>query len=62
MAGEATLPKQIALSYDGADSDASARALVYQVHTSWKTDPGPVKIIRFTEGIMNTVAVTSPHS
>lgn len=62
MAKEATLPKQIALSYNEADSDASARDLIYQLHPNWKTDIGPVQIKRFTEGIMNTVVVTLPHS
>lgn len=62
MAKEATIPKQIALSYDEADSDASARDLVYQVHPSWKTDAGLVEIKRFTGGIMNTVSVALPHA
>lgn len=48
-------PKQLALSYNAADSENSALDLVYQVHPHWKNDLGPVKIMRFTDGIMNTV-------
>ena len=62
MAKEAPLPKQIALSYNEAESDASARDLVFELYPSWKTEPGAVKIKRFTEGIMNTVGNTLPHS
>ncbi|KAL9099508.1 MAG: hypothetical protein Q9163_005004 [Psora crenata] len=62
MAKEATLPRQIAISYDEANSDASARDLVYQVHPNWITDPGPVKIKRFTEGIMNTLLKITKES
>lgn len=55
-------PKQLALSYNAADSDNSALDLVYQVYPHWKIDPGPVKIIRFTGGIMNTVCLSHSSS
>jgi hypothetical protein len=46
---------QIQLSYNEANSYASALELVYTICPHWKTDPGPVKIVPFTDGIMNTV-------
>ena len=45
----------IAFSYSSANSDGSALELVYNLYSSWKTDPGPVEVFHFTEGIMNTV-------
>jgi ethanolamine kinase len=46
---------RIQLSYNEANSDASALELVYTVCPQWRTDPGRVKIVPFTDGIMNTV-------
>ena len=50
-------------SYDKSDSEASALAFIYDVRPRWKTDPGPVSVLRFTDGIMNTVRTSSssPH-
>ena len=47
--------KQIQLSYDAVDSDASARNLVFALFPSWEQDEGNVALIRFTDGITNTV-------
>ena len=47
--------RQIQLSYDTADSDVSARKLIFALFPDWEHDEGEVELIRFTEGITNTV-------
>ena len=47
--------RQIQLSYDTAESDASARKLIFALLPDWEHDEGEVKLIRFTDGITNTV-------
>lgn len=47
--------KYIPLSYDHAESDASALKLLYALYPQRQKDPGPVVIVPFTEGIMNTL-------
>ena len=47
--------KYIESRYDHAHSETSALDLIYEVAPQWRIDPGPVKIVRFTDGIMNTV-------
>lgn len=47
--------RQIPLSYDSADSDASARRLLFALSPDWEQDEGKVELIRFTDGITNTV-------
>lgn len=55
MAEKAVSIRQLSLLYNDADSETSARDLVYEVRPNWKTDPGSVEIVRFTGGIMNAV-------
>ena len=47
--------KALAMTYSNANSDESALKLVYSIRPEWVARPGPVKIVRFTDGIMNTV-------
>ena len=55
MASAAKGLRRLPLSYDESDFENSARNIVYEINPHWRTDPGPVVIKRFTEGIMNTV-------
>ena len=52
--------RQIPLFYDSADSDASARRLLFALSPDWEHDEGNVELIRFTEGITNTVRHYTP--
>lgn len=52
--------RHIPLSYDSANSDASALKLVFALHPDWEDDEGEVKLIRFTDGITNTVRCCVP--
>ena len=52
--------KHIKLSYDNADSDATALKLVFALFPGWEHDEGPVHVIRFTDGITNTVRCCVP--
>jgi hypothetical protein len=45
----------IPFSYDHSKGEASALELVFTLYPGWKTAPGPVNVVRFTDGIMNTV-------
>ena len=47
--------KALTMTYSSANSDESALKLVYSIRPEWEARPGPVHIVRFTEGIMNTV-------
>ena len=47
--------KALAMTYSNANSDESTLKLVYSIRPEWEARPGPVNIIRFTDGIMNTV-------
>jgi len=48
--------RHLPLSYEHFDSENTALELVHTLYPEWKTLPGPVKIVRFTDGIMNTVS------
>jgi hypothetical protein len=48
--------RSIPLSYSNEGSENSALALVYTLQPEWKHAEGPVKIIKFTDGITNTVS------
>lgn len=48
----------IPLSYDHTNSEKSTLELAHALYPEWKTHPGPVNIVRFTDGIMNTVGCT----
>ena len=47
--------KALAMTYSNANSDESTLKLVYSIRPEWEARPGPVNIVRFTDGIMNTV-------
>ena len=47
--------KRLHLSYDNKVSDESAKELAYTIQPKWREDPGQVKIVKFTDGITNTV-------
>ena len=49
--------RQIPLSYDCTNSDASARALVFALFPEWEHEEGKLELIRFTDGITNTVRI-----
>ncbi|KAL9102137.1 MAG: hypothetical protein Q9163_002668 [Psora crenata] len=55
MVGEVKSIKALPLAYNEADFENSARKIVFEIYHHWKTDPGPVVIQRFTDGIMNTL-------
>ena len=44
------------LTFDNADADQSALELAYAFSPSWKTTEGEVEIVRFTDGITNTLS------
>lgn len=52
--------RHIPLSYENANSDASALKLVFALHPDWEHEEGEVKLIRFTDGITNTVRCCVP--
>ena len=46
----------IPLTFYNEDADNSALQLAYAFETSWKNTEGPVEIVRFTDGITNTLS------
>lgn len=54
--------RTIPLAYDSADSDNSARELIYALNPEWKQAEGAVEFVRFKDGITNTVCCTFPTS
>jgi hypothetical protein len=50
---------RIPLSYDSKNPEQSARELVFAFDPAWKTEPGDIEIIKFTDGITNNVCVLS---
>ena len=62
MKNEAKPIRELLLAYNEADFESSAREIVFEIKPQWKTDPGPVVIHRFTEGIMNTVSLSNHSS
>lgn len=55
---DAAIPKdlpRIPLSYNNADSQASALRLILTLFPDWEHGEGPIEFIRFTDGITNTV-------
>lgn len=55
MTSEEGIIKKLPLTYKQADSEISARKIIFEVNQHWETEAGPIVIHRFTEGIMNTV-------
>jgi ethanolamine kinase len=47
--------KYIPLSYDHADSQASALRLVLSIRPEWEGPENNIEFVRFTDGITNTV-------
>lgn len=50
----------IDLSYDTQDQE-SVLKLIYQIRPSWKKDRAELEIVKFTDGITNTVSLTTEH-
>jgi ethanolamine kinase len=46
----------IPLTFDNGDADECALELAYAYNPSWKTSEGVVDIVRFTDGITNTLS------
>ena len=47
--------RHIDLCYENADSERSALQLIHTLFPEWKHSEGDVELIRFTDGITNTV-------
>lgn len=47
--------RYISLSYDNDCSEKSALALVFSLRPDWEHSEGPIEIIKFKDGITNTV-------
>lgn len=54
--------RYIPLSYNQADSQASALRLVLAINPQWKDAEGNIEFVRFTDGITNTVRRCNPLS
>lgn len=52
--------RQIDLAFDNNNVEDSAYELVYRIQPKWRETPGKVEIVKFTDGITNTVSVLSP--
>lgn len=47
------------LTFDSKDLDQSALSLAYRIQPKWREAPGRIEIIKFTEGITNTVCLST---
>lgn len=47
--------QHIDLCYEHTDSDRSALRLIYNLYPDWEYSEGEVELVRFTDGITNTV-------
>ena len=52
----------INLTYDPANSEASARRVIFALNPEWESTPGAVEFVRFKEGITNTVGLPNASS
>ncbi len=52
--------RHIPLSYNNADSQSSALRLILTLLPEWEHGEGPIEFIRFTDGITNTVSLSTP--
>jgi ethanolamine kinase len=59
MSGQTPPLKYIPLSYNHADSQASALRLVLSLNPSWEGPGNQIEFVRFTDGITNTVCTTT---
>lgn len=48
--------RYLPITFDNHDADKSALDLAYQLYSSWKDSEGSVEIVRFTDGITNTLS------
>jgi hypothetical protein len=53
--GASTKLPYLDLAYDHANSEATAKELVYTIQPKWRECPDEIKIVQFKEGITNTV-------
>ncbi|KAL6251352.1 hypothetical protein RBB50_001560 [Rhinocladiella similis] len=49
------------LTFDSKDLDQSALSLAYRIQPKWREAPGRIEIIKFTEGITNTLLKLTKH-
>lgn len=54
--------RYIPLSYNHADSQASALRLILTLNPDWEGPGNDIKFVRFTDGITNTVCPSFPVS
>lgn len=47
------------LTFDSKDLDQSALSLAYRIQPKWREGPGKIEITKFTEGITNTVCLST---
>jgi hypothetical protein len=48
--------RYIDLAFDNHNFNESASELAYSIHPKWREGPGKIDIIKFTDGITNTVS------
>ena len=60
--GHSASLRRIQLSYDNNDSDNSVLRLAYTIKPKWREDAGDMEVIKFTDGITNTVRITREHA
>ena len=53
--------RYIPLSYNNEFSEKSALALVFSLRPEWEHLEGPIEIVRFKDGITNTVGFLPRH-
>ncbi|KIX08133.1 uncharacterized protein Z518_02789 [Rhinocladiella mackenziei CBS 650.93] len=53
--------EHIDLSFDNNTVDDSACALVYRIQPKWREVPGKIDIVKFTDGITNTLLKVAKH-
>lgn len=46
--------RTVSLSYDTAQSEDSARKLIFALYPEWETSEGDLEFVRFKDGITNT--------
>ena len=49
--------RRLDLTFDSANSEASARQLIFSLNPEWEFTDGPVEFERFKDGITNTVGL-----
>ncbi|OAP60853.1 hypothetical protein AYL99_05855 [Fonsecaea erecta] len=52
----------IDLAFDNESLDDSARELVYRIQPKWRDSPGQIEIVKFTDGITNTLLKIAKHT